>query len=96
MLDIKEMSSAHESELAILRAELDGRGPAPPGTEAECVQLRSQVTGLEDELANITQRFTALDHTWVGRGPHWKGMSLMSRSWPSVAFRLNWLRRRRL
>ena len=66
MSNIEEMSSAHESELATLRAELDRKGPALPDTEAECVQLRSQVTGLEDELANLTQRFTTLDHTWVG------------------------------
>ena len=66
MEDIEEMSSAHESELATLRAKLDRRGPAPPSTEAEFVQLRSQITGLEDELANLTQRFNALDHTWVG------------------------------
>ena len=64
MEDIKEMNSAHKSELATLRAELHRRGPAPLGIEAECVQLRSQVTGLEDELADLNQRFTTLDHTW--------------------------------
>ena len=48
------MSNAHKSELATLRAELDQRGPAPPGTEIECVQLRSQVMCLEDELADLT------------------------------------------
>ena len=26
--------------------------------------VESQVTGLEDELADLTQRFAALDHTW--------------------------------
>ena len=41
MEDIEEMSSVHESEFATLRAKLDWRGPAPLGTEAECVQLRS-------------------------------------------------------
>ena len=65
MEDIKEISSAHQTELATLRVELDRRGPAPPGTEAECVQLRSQVVSLEDELADLTQRFATLDHTWV-------------------------------
>ena len=57
------MSNAHKSELATLRAELDQRGPAPPGTEIECVQLRSQVMSLEDELADLTYRFATLDHT---------------------------------
>ena len=46
MEDIEEMSNAHESELATLRAELNRRGPAPPSIEAEFVQLRSQITGL--------------------------------------------------
>ena len=62
MEDIKEMSSAHESELATLRAELNQRRLAPPDTEVKCVQLRSKVTGLEVELANFTQRFASLDH----------------------------------
>ena len=65
MEDIKEMSSAHESELATLRVELDQRGLALLGTEVECVQLRSRVVGLEDELTDLTQRFTTLNHTWV-------------------------------
>ena len=65
MEDIKEISSAHQTELTTLRAELDRRWPAPPDTEAECVQLRSQVASLEDELADLTQRFATLDHTWV-------------------------------
>ena len=30
----------------------------------ECIQLRSRVADLEDELAALTQRFSALDHTW--------------------------------
>jgi len=63
MEDIKEMSSAHESELATLRVELDQKGLALLGTEAECVQLRSRVVGLEDELTDLTQRFTTLNHT---------------------------------
>ena len=62
--DIKEMSSVQESELAALRAELNQRGLAPQSTEAECAQLRSQVTGLEDKLTAFTRRFAALDHTW--------------------------------
>jgi len=52
--DIEEMSSVQESELAALRLELNWRGPTPPGIEAECAQLRSRVTGLEDELAALT------------------------------------------
>ena len=65
MEDIEEMSSAHKSELATLRAKLDWRGLTPPITEVKCVHLRSQVVGLEDELADLTQRLVALDHTWV-------------------------------
>jgi len=65
MEDIEEMSNAHESELANLRAKLDWRGLAPLGTKVECVQLRSWVAGLEDKLADLTQRFGTLDHTWV-------------------------------
>ena len=61
--DIEKINSAYESELATLRAKLDRRGPAPLGTEAECVQLRSPVVGLEDEITDLTQRFVALDHT---------------------------------
>ena len=38
MEDIEEMSSAHESDLATLSAELNQRGSAPPCIEAECVQ----------------------------------------------------------
>ena len=63
MEDNQEMSSAHESELGTLKVELDRKGPALPNTEAECVQLRSRVVGLEDELADLTRRFAALDHT---------------------------------
>ena len=40
------------------------RGLAPVGIEAECGQLRSRVAGLEDELAALTCRVAALDHTW--------------------------------
>ena len=61
--DIEKISSVHESELATLWAKLDRMGSAPPGIEAKCVQLRSQVTGLEDELADLTQRFAVLDRT---------------------------------
>ena len=64
MEDIEEMSSAYERELATFRTKLDWRGPAPPSTKAECVLLRSQVVGLEDELTDLTQRLSALDHTW--------------------------------
>ena len=64
MEDNQEMSSAHESELGTLKVELDRKGPALPNTEAECVRLRSRVVGLEDELADLTRRFAALDHTW--------------------------------
>ena len=64
MEDSEEMSNAHKSKLRSLQAELDYRGPIPLGTEAEYVQLRSQVVGLKDELVNLTQRFAALDNTW--------------------------------
>ena len=64
MEDIEEISSVQEHELITLRAELDRKGLAPLGTEVECVQLRSQVTSLKDELAARTQRFATLDHTW--------------------------------
>ena len=47
MEDIEEMSSAHEGELATLRAKLDRRGLALLGIEAECVQLRSRVAGFK-------------------------------------------------
>ena len=40
------------------------RGLAPLGIEAECGQLRSRVAGLKDELATLTCRVAALDHTW--------------------------------
>ena len=63
MEDNQEMSSAHESELGTLKAELDRKGPALPSTEAECVRLKSRVVGLEDELTDLTRRFAALDHT---------------------------------
>ena len=62
---IEEMSSVHESEVATLRTELDQRGLTLPGTTEECVQPRSWVAGLEDELVDLSQRFAALDHTWV-------------------------------
>ena len=63
MEDIEEMSSAHKSEFATHRAELDRRGLALLGMEAEYVQLRSLIVGLENELADLTQRFATLDHT---------------------------------
>ena len=63
MEDIKEMSIVQERELAALREELDRKVLSPLGIEAECAQLRSQVTGLEDELTTLTQRFAILDHT---------------------------------
>ena len=37
MENTEEMSSANKGELATFRAELNQRGPALPGTEAECV-----------------------------------------------------------
>ena len=43
MEDIEEMSSVQESELVVLRAELDQRGPALLGIKAKCTKLRSQV-----------------------------------------------------
>ena len=65
MEDIKEMSSVHESELATRRVELNRRGQGFLGTEVDCVLLRSRVASLEDELADLTQWFANLDHTWV-------------------------------
>ena len=61
---LMEMSSMQESELVALKAKLDWSGLAPSSIEAECVQLRSRVVGLDDELAALTRRFAALDHTW--------------------------------
>ena len=61
--DIEKINSAYESELVTFRAKLDRRGPSPLGTEAEYVQLRSLIVGLEDEITDLTQRFVALDHT---------------------------------
>jgi len=63
MEDIEEMSSVYGSKLATLRAELDRKGSAPSGIEAECVQLRFRVMSLEGELAALTRRFAALDHS---------------------------------
>ena len=37
MEDIEEMSSVHENELTAFKEKLDRRGPALPGTEAECL-----------------------------------------------------------
>lgn len=62
--DIEEMCSAHESKLTTFRAELDQRGLAPPSIEVECIQLRSQVTSLEDVLVDLSQRSAALNHSW--------------------------------
>ena len=47
----------------LLGRSLIRKGRAPPGTEVECVQLRSWVAGLEDELVGLTQSFATLDHT---------------------------------
>lgn len=63
MEDIEEIGSVQDSELATHRAELDRRGPSLPSTKTECIHLRSWVTGLEDELADLTQRFATLDHS---------------------------------
>ena len=61
--DLDKISRTYESELATPRAELEQRSLAPLSMEAECVQLRSWVTSLESELADITQRFTILGQT---------------------------------
>ena len=63
MEDIEEMSSVYGSKLATLRAELDRKGSAPSSIEAECVQLRFRIMSLEGELAALTRRFVALDHS---------------------------------
>ena len=47
----------------LLRRSLIRKGKAPPDTKVECVQLRSWVAGLEDELVGLTQSFATLDHT---------------------------------
>jgi len=61
MEDYDEMGRTYEAELANLRAKLEQRSLVPSATEVECIQLRSRVTSLENELANLTQRFTILD-----------------------------------
>lgn len=48
------MGSVRDSELAILRLELNQRRLTPLGTEAKCIHLRSWVPSLEDELADLT------------------------------------------
>ena len=63
MEHIEEISNEKESELTTFRAELYWKGPTPPGTKVECIQLRSRVMGLEDELMAFTRRFVTLDHT---------------------------------
>ena len=60
MEDYYKMGRAYEVELATLRVELEQRTLAPLATEVECIQLRSRVTSLESELADLTQRFTVL------------------------------------
>ena len=54
MKDFNKMGRTYE-------AELTQRGQIPSATEAECTQLRSWVTSLESELADLTQRFTILE-----------------------------------
>ena len=41
--DIKEISNAHESELATFRGELDWGEPAFPGADAKYVQLNPRL-----------------------------------------------------
>ena len=69
MEDLDKISRTYESELATPRAELEQRSLAPLNMEAECVQLRSRVTSLESELADITQRFTILSQTKDNKRP---------------------------
>ena len=57
------MSRTYEGELDTLRIEFEQRSPTLLATEAECVQLRSQVASLKSELADLTQRFTVLGQT---------------------------------
>ena len=49
--------------VSTLRIEFEQRSLTLSATEAECVQLRSQVASLESELADLTQRFTVLGQT---------------------------------
>ena len=63
MEDYDEMGRAYKADLATLKVELEQRSLAPLGTKAECIQLRSRVTSLESELADLTQRFTILGQT---------------------------------
>jgi len=60
MKDFDKMGRTYEAELTTLLLELTQRGQIPSATEAECTQLRSRVTSLESELADLTQRFTIL------------------------------------
>ena len=57
------MSRTYEGKLATLRIEFEQRSLTLSATEAECVQLRSQVASLENELADLSQRFTVLGQT---------------------------------
>ena len=63
MEDYDEMGRTYEAELTTLRAELEQRGSAPSAIEVECIQLKSRVTSLKIELADLTQRFIVLDQT---------------------------------
>ena len=57
------MGRAYETELANLKIELEQRSLTPLAMEVGCIKLRSQVTSLESELADLTQRFTILGQT---------------------------------
>jgi len=54
MEDYDEMGRAYKVDLATLKVELEQRSLAPLGTKTECIQLRSRVTSLESELADLT------------------------------------------
>ena len=64
MEDIKEISSMQENELATFKVELNRKRLALLNIEAEYIQLRSWVAGLEDRLTDLTWSFATLDHTW--------------------------------
>lgn len=60
MKDFNEMGRKYEVELAILWAKLAQRDQVPSSMKSKCTKLRSWVTSLESELANLTKIFTIL------------------------------------
>jgi len=52
--DFDEMGRTYKAELATLHAELAQRGQVPSAMKAEYTKMRSRVTSLESELADLT------------------------------------------